>query len=67
LDAGGNANVTFWPDALATGSGYRGGYWYIYYYAYAYCQVSDRYYAADTDSLRNSYNGFRCCVGSVSF
>ncbi|WP_128699359.1 formylglycine-generating enzyme family protein [Candidatus Velamenicoccus archaeovorus] len=56
LDSSGNADVTNWPGTGATGGGFRGGDWY---YDTSYARVSDRYYAAYTDSARSSSYGGR--------
>ncbi|MDD5538489.1 MAG: hypothetical protein PHF12_05945, partial [Candidatus Omnitrophica bacterium] len=52
----GNADVTNWPGTGATGSGYRGGNWS---YDTSSARVSDRYYAANTDSGRYGSVGGR--------
>jgi formylglycine-generating enzyme required for sulfatase activity len=56
LDASGNADVSLWPGTGATGSGYRGGSWY---YGATYARVSDRYYAALTNAVRDNNYGVR--------
>ena len=51
------AEVSTWPGTSALGSGFRGGDWY---YGTANARVSDRNYAANTDSDRYSNYGARC-------
>ena len=56
LDAWGHADMTNCPDNSAVGSGFRGGNWHYDSY---YCRTSDRYLAANTNTYRLYYYGFR--------
>ena len=55
VDATGVANVTNWP-VTGNGANYRGGAWD---FSSVYQRVSDRYYAAETNSARTSRDGGR--------
>ena len=56
LDASGNANVLSWPGPGAIGSGFRGGGWHA---SDVILRVSDRIFAADTDTVRYGDVGWR--------
>ncbi|MDA0309802.1 MAG: SUMF1/EgtB/PvdO family nonheme iron enzyme, partial [Bacteroidetes bacterium] len=62
LSANGHANQTSWPGLSsgevtgASGSGFRGGDWVD---VASYARVSDRTYAASTESIRGGHYGFR--------
>ena len=62
LSTNGHANETAWPGLTsgevtgATGSGFRGGNWYN---PATHLRVSDRLYAAGTNTNRNNNYGFR--------
>jgi len=56
LDSSGNPNVTSWPGTGATGSGFRGGNWYV---DTSYARISDRDYAAYVDTSRYYDGGGR--------
>jgi formylglycine-generating enzyme required for sulfatase activity len=56
LTTDGNADVTYWPDTTASGSGRRGGNWICVVH---YLRVSDRDNAAYVDADRYYDYGFR--------
>ena len=56
LDATGNANTTNWPNTTATGAGLRGGTWN---FDASNLRLSDRFYAAYTNSYRSNNFGGR--------
>jgi formylglycine-generating enzyme required for sulfatase activity len=56
LTSNGDANAATWPAMDAVGAGWRGGSWYD---NTLIMQVSDRFYAGNSYSYRNSIIGFR--------
>lgn len=56
LDVDGNANQPTWPNASATGAGFRGGNWHG---SYSYCRISDRRFASEAYSSRQNHHGGR--------
>ena len=56
IDASGDADVPHWPGTAASGSGFRGGGWYL---DAPNLHVSYRYNAAYTHADRHSNYGFR--------
>jgi len=63
LLAGGEAGVTFWPNAAATGPGFRGGAWYN---AASSARASDRRNGAVVAATRVSSNGGRAARSAPS-
>jgi formylglycine-generating enzyme required for sulfatase activity len=56
LSTSGDADVSNWPGTDAKGAGQRGGSWSL---SPIIGRVSDRYYAADTNTIRGNNYGFR--------
>lgn len=56
LDKSGYADVSYWPDSNAEGSGFRGGVWYA---TSDRAKVSDRTSSTTINSNRNELMGFR--------
>jgi hypothetical protein len=56
LTSSGNVDVTSWPGTGAVGAGFRGGHWNR---TASFARLSDRYYAADTYTDRNTNLGGR--------
>ena len=56
LDSSGDANAATWPGTDAVGAGWRGGSWNS---VTLHMQVSDRFFAGLSDSVRNINLGFR--------
>jgi formylglycine-generating enzyme required for sulfatase activity len=56
LNASGDANVTSWPGTTAVGTGFRGGSWNA---GASFSNLSDRSYAAWTDTIRYFDGGGR--------